>query len=115
MKINFKKIIVTSKNELDDLYNCSALTLPGLKENDIIKFLEWINEYTSTKNNLKVYIIKGKIMNNFYNLTGRNIYPEDLTIISIKLSDIENPMKLAIPRFQVGAKWFDDLIENNKI
>ena len=30
------------------------------------------------------------------------------------LDDIEDPTKIAIPRFQVGGRWFDDIVDNNR-
>jgi hypothetical protein len=51
------------------------------------------------------YVTTGKTMNEICHLTGTNAYPDDLTIFSIK--DFKG---LA---FQVGARWMDDIIENN--
>lgn len=58
-------------------------------------------------------IIKGKTMNDVYMLTGNNKYPDDCTIVSIKLEDMENSMAVVIPRFNIGARWLDDIVMNN--
>ena len=107
-----KKIVVTNRTTLDELYNNSALTIEGLAEKAIPDFLDWIEGYTPIKNKV-VYIIKGGVMNMAYHLTGSNAYPEELNIISVKLDDLENPMKVAIPRFEIGGRWFDDIVDNN--
>ena len=46
-------------------------------------------------------------------LSGNNKYPDDCTIVSIKLEDMENSMAVVIPRFNIGARWFDDIVMNN--
>ena len=52
-------------------------------------------------------------MNNHYNLTGNNRYNEDLKIVSIKNKDIMQLMRVAIPRFEIGGRWFNDIVDNN--
>ena len=52
-------------------------------------------------------------MNINYGLTGSNKYKDDLTIVSIKNEDIKNLGAIIIPRFQVGGRWFDDIVNNN--
>ena len=96
----------------DELYNNSALTMEGLAEESIPDLIEWIKQYTAIKNE-NVYVIKGKDMDIIYGLTGSNAYPDDCTIISVKLEDMESPMAVAIPRFQIGARWYDDIVDNN--
>ena len=49
-------------------------------------------------------------MNEQYGLSGSNAYPEDCTIVSV--TDI-NQMAITIPRFEVGGRWFDDIVDNN--
>ena len=105
-----KTITLTTTEELRTLG--SALTMEGLAEESIPDFIEWIKEYTPMKSET-AYIISGKTMNEVYCLTGDNAYPDDLTIVSIKLEDMEKPMAIIMPRFQIGARWFDDIVENN--
>lgn len=52
-------------------------------------------------------------MNDFYTLSGKNAYPDDLNIVVIKLSNLVNPNKLITKRFEFGGKWFDDIVDNN--
>jgi hypothetical protein len=110
-KIN--KIYVNNKKMLDALYNDSALTIEGLSEESINDFIEWIENYTSFKNDKICYIIKGSIMNKEYHLTGDNRYNDNLTIVSVMLSDLKEPLTLAIPRMGI-ARWFDDIVEDNR-
>ena len=107
-------INVTTKEVLDELYKESALTKEGLDPNYLNDFKDWIiNTSKANMINERFYIIKGKVMNEVYNLTGNNAYPNDLNIISVKLSDISNWESLIAPRFEIKARWFDDIVDNN--
>ena len=101
---------ITTREEIENLG--SALTIEGLAEESIPDFIEWVKELTPMINE-DVYIIKGKTMNDVYNLTGNNAYPDDCTIVSIDLNDMENYGAVVIPRFQIGARWLDDIVDNN--
>jgi Ser-tRNA(Ala) deacylase AlaX len=101
---------LTTLEELESLG--SALTMEGLAEDSISEFIDWVKQYTPMKSET-AYIIKGKTMNDVYMLTGNNKYPDGCTIVSIKLEDMENSMAVVIPRFNIGARWFDDIVMNN--
>ena len=94
----------------------SALTWEGLKLDDetFSEINEWMAHYGAKMKTDNIYLTKGADMNAAEGLTGKNAYPSDLSIVSIKLEDIENAMALAIPRFQVGGRWMDDILENNR-
>lgn len=113
----FEKNKVTTKEQLDELYNSSALTFTGVSEDDesMNQMLDWLKAHTEVSEPLPVYIIKGKVMNEKYELTGNNAYPNDLTLISIKLDDIKNVGAITMARFEVGGRWFDDIVNNNAI
>lgn len=101
---------LTTLEELESLG--SALTMEELAEDSISEFIDWVKQYTPMKSET-AYIIKGKTMNDIYMLTGNNKYPDDCTIVSIKLEDMENSMAVVMPRFHIGARWFDDIVMNN--
>ena len=111
-KVRTKKIMVTDKDTLNKLYDNSALTIEGLSESSIPDFLNWIEELTPIKNKV-VYITKGGVMNMAYGLTGSNAYQNDINIVSVMLDDMEDPMAVTLPRFQIGGRWFDDIVDNN--
>lgn len=109
--MNYTIYNVTNKEELDNLYKNSALTIEGLAEDSICDFVEWITENTDVlTDNLVVYVTKGKIMNDNYYLTGNNRYQDGLSLVSVV--DI-NLMKVAFKRFEIGGRWFDDIVDNN--
>ena len=110
-----KKITVQTKAQLDELEKESALTWEGLTtdEESLTQLFDWIKGYTPMKQEV-AYVITGATMNLAYGLTGDNTYRDDLHIVSVKLSDIENVDAIVIPRFQVGGRWFDDIVANNR-
>lgn len=102
---------VTTKEQLDKLYDNSAFTIEGITEESIPDMIEWLKENTVfTTNELIVYVIKGNVMNNMYNLHGNNAYNNDFTIVSVIDIDL---IKVALKRFNVGGRWFDDIVDNN--
>ena len=109
------KIKVNDRATLDALYNNSALTFEGVAASDenVKAVLTWVKNYTPLKRE-DVYVIEGRLMNREYGLTGDNAYPEtDCTILCIKLDDMEKPLAVTLPRFTVGGRWFDDVVDNN--
>lgn len=102
---------VTTKMQLENLYNHSAFTIEGLAEDSIPDLIEWLGANTDfTTDNPIVYVTKGEVMNNEYNLIGNKAYADDLTIVSV--IDI-NSLAIALKRFSVGGRWFDDVVDNN--
>ena len=112
MKFN---IIECKEADLQDLYDGSALTFEGTTlDDDNLEFLiRWLNEHDCDMKVKNFYKITGKLMNDTYHLTGDNAYPNMLTILCIKLDDLTNPSNIFIPRFELGGRWFDDIVENN--
>lgn len=104
---------VTQKAQLCELG--SALTLEGLNtsQENLAKFLAWCEEFTPVKHR-RVYVTSGATLNALYKLTGNNAYPRDLSIVSIDLADLVSPSEVALPRFTIGARWLDDIIDNIK-
>lgn len=93
-------ITVETKEQLKELYDSSAMTWEGLREDNFEIALDMAGQAGA-----KGYITSGKVMNELCDLTGDNAYPDDLNIFSIK-----NFKGLAI---QFGARWIDDVIDNN--
>ena len=111
-----KTINVTTKEQLDALYNESALTWEGLSvtEENLKDVVSWLTENGALLDGVEptFNIIKGKTMNSQYGLTGNNAYPDDLNIVSVTGIDLAS---VVIPRFQVGGRWFNDIVDNNRM
>ena len=104
-------IRVNSREELDFLYEDNALTVVGLCRESIPDLFNILKENT-TVHRERVFITSGKLMNEQYGLTGKNAYPDNLTIVSISLEDFDvEPMILK--RFEFGGRWFNDIVDNN--
>lgn len=93
-------ITVETKEQLKELYDSSAMTWEGLREEDFEVALEMCG-----KEDADGYITKGSVMNKLCKLTGDNAYPDDLNIFSIA--------KFKGLAIQYGARWMDDIIDNN--
>lgn len=115
-EIKINRIKVTTRKQLDKLYNCSALIVIGLQDSDeeLKAFGKWIQCRSKISQPLPIYIIKGKTMNEEYGLTKENAYPEEINLISVDLNDIEMGSKIILERFSIGGRWFDDIVNNNK-
>lgn len=113
MKNKIETIHIFSAEDLKELYDDSALTMTGLKLDSIPDFVAWVENYTKFLRK-KVYIVSGKVMNTYCGNTGDNAYADDLNLVAIKLSDIADVDKIIMPRFQIGGRWFDDIVENNR-
>lgn len=113
------KIISADETKIRELENDSAFTwvgLSGLKNDkevilDEFKKADVLNDIET----FEFYTWKGKLMNQIYMLTGSNAYPEDLTFVSIPLNMFKNIGKLAILKLQLGARWLDDIVDNNSL
>lgn len=103
---------VTNKALCELLRHESALTIEGLTLESVDDLKRWINQHTKLLNEF-AYVIKGEAMNRWYGLTGTNAYPDDLNIVCIDLNDIENVAAIVVPRFAIGGRWLDDVIDNN--
>lgn len=109
-------LVQADSEKLDEFYNDSSLTFEGCttdKEN-LDYLYNWLKELDAIKGTLPIYTYKGSLMNEKYGLTGSNAYPNDLNFITVKLSDINYSDNLAYKRFEIGGRWFDDIVENNK-
>lgn len=109
-----KTISVTTHDELEALD--SALTWEGLAvdEKNFQAVKDWMAEHGAKLKTDTIYVTKGAAMNAAEGLTGDNAYPDDLNIVSIMLENIENWQALTIPRFEVGGRWMDDILDNNR-
>ena len=108
--------MITEFNEqdLDLLYNGSAYTITGAGGD----LNEWVKGYEKllTEENIgtpqKWYTFKGKVMNDKYDLSGDNRYPDDLTFLCFNLEGL-NVGKLAVFKLKMQDRWFDDIVNNN--
>lgn len=110
--MNVEIIECKSKEDIERLG--SALTWEGMdmSAESLDWLFGWVEGLTKTKRR-RLYLTKGATMNRLYGLTGDNAYPDDLNIVSIMLDDMEDWNAVVLPRFQVGGRWMDDIVQNN--
>lgn len=112
---NFAIVKVPEGRKADmfsEFYNTSAFTFEGLDMSDKgnMRALEKLCRSTGyTEKDFVIYTFTGKDMNEFFNLTDSNAYPDDLTFAVVP--NYHNPMV----KLQTGARWFDDIVDNNRI
>lgn len=112
------KIISADEAKIRELENGSAFTWEGLSglENDKEVILDDFKKagILGDVETFEFYTWKGELMNQIYQLTGSNAYSEDFIFVSIPLSMFNNNVgKLALVKFQLGARWLDDIVDNN--
>lgn len=57
-------------------------------------------------------VYSGEDMNELGHLTDDNAYQDNLTFLSFSLDGLD-AMKLAMFKIRFGARWFDDIVDNN--
>lgn len=60
----------------------------------------------------KWFWFTGKSMNDVYNLTGNNRYPDDSNFLMFPLDGLDIA-KLAMFKLQMRDRWFDDIVDND--
>lgn len=101
----------------EKLYEDSAFTFEGLRVDDWQEVKNQINELLSKEGIGKVpdenfFKYDGWDMNQKYQLTGSNRYSNDLTFVSFLLDGLDIG-KLSMLKIRIGARWFDDIVDNN--
>lgn len=110
------KVITATKKDLGYLYSQSALTWEGMNTDE--GNIEIIDEVLRNIGSDPIdgyvgYVVSGKLMNEAFGLTGSNAYKEDLHILSIPLDQFNCVNPLIMWRLTCGARWFDDIVDNN--
>lgn len=104
----------TDYKTLYELEKGSAFTIEGAG-GDINDWTTGLNKMLKEKGIGEVktfYTFSGKHMNEQYELEGSNKYPDNFTFLSFKLDGLDVG-KLAIFKLEFGARWLDDIIDNN--
>jgi hypothetical protein len=107
-----------AKQKFNEFYKGWHLTIEGAgSDNGFQDWFDGINEQLKKREIgqfKEMFIFTGKQMNTVYRLTGSNAYPSDLTMIAIPLDGLDQG-KLAMFKLQFGARWFTDIVDNNKV
>ena len=107
------KVVLATKEDLTHLYNTSALMVEGVSECGIPKFYDWLRSKTALKKDI-LYQIKGKTLNETYNLTGRRAYNDNVNIIAVPLTVIYDRQSIANSKYEINARWFNDVVDGLK-
>jgi hypothetical protein len=95
-------------------YEGSFFTIVGVG-GDIQEWKDGLNEMFAKEEIGQVkefFTFKGSEMNEWAHLTGDNAYDEDNTFLMFSLDGLKTS-KLAMFKLKFGARWFDDIVNNN--
>jgi rubrerythrin len=108
---------VADEEKIRDLANNSAFTWEGMSISDdnLQAIVDSFKEETDIILPVHFYTFTGETMNTMYGLTEHNAYPKDLNFLSIDLSNWSSIGKLPVFKMKVGARWLDDIVDNNKV
>lgn len=98
---------------LDQFYHHNALMFIGVIPEEAHLYRDYFKQYSEIDESKPCYIVKGSMMNRHYYLTDTNAYPDDLNILIFTLDTFKNIPGIAVPRFSIGGRWFDDVVDNN--
>ena len=109
-----KNLMTITNEKLKEAYAGSYYTITGAGGD----LQEWKDGYASMMREQGIGTITkwidftGKDMNDEFNLTGDNRYPDDLRFLAFPLTGL-NVGKLAIFKLRMRDRWFDDIVDNN--
>lgn len=103
-------------DEIKELANKSAFTWEGvdLSEENLLEIVKLLKEHTKIKLPVNFFVFDGRTMNKTFGLTEKNAYQDDLHFLSIDLDNWSEMGNLPIFKMQVGARWLDDIVDNNQ-
>lgn len=105
---------IKTQAELKDLVTTSAYTITGAggELEDWKKGYQELLQKEDIGKPSKWYTFKGKLMNDTYDLTGNNRYPDDITFLCFSLEGL-HVGKLALFKIRMEDRWLDDIVTNN--
>ena len=117
-----KEFTVTEINEdnvekLHELVENSAFTWEGMNASDenLQAIVDDFKENTDIKLPVNFYKWNGELFNEVFGLSDANAYQNDLTFLSVDLDNWSDIGKLPIYKMIVGARWLDDIVDNNAV
>lgn len=111
------KIDESNIEQLHKLVDNSAFTWEGMDASDenLQAIVDDFKDNTNIQLPVKFYIWSGELFNKEFDLTDANAYQNDLTFVSVDLDNWSSLGNLPIYKMQVGARWLDDIVDNNKV
>lgn len=110
------KLVHADSNKISELEKGSAFTWEGMEISDknLKAIVDFFKKNTKGfKTPVTMYNWTGKEFNEKYGLTGSNAYSDNINFLSIPLDTWSEPGNLPIVKMQVGARWLDDIVDNN--
>lgn len=115
-----KTIRTATKVDLQMLYTDSAFTyvwlLDEAKEYDSLENYLFSECWLTRPDEVVMYKASGDLINNEFDLKGKNRFPKDLNVVLLPLGNFDKNeiWRLAMIKLQIWARRFDDIINNSK-
>lgn len=104
-----------TNEDFEKLYKTEALCAEGLANSDSEEtaqyFANYISNWEGRADEIHFFWCKGKDLNTYYHLKGDNMYPNDLGIFFIDLSNFGKSFKAS--EHKGSFRWFSDVVDNN--
>lgn len=110
-------LVEADEDKIRELENNSAFTWEGMaiSDDNLQTIVDDLKKETKITLPVIFYTWKGKMFNEMYGLTDKNAYPDDLNFLSIDLDNWSEMGRLPFYKMEVGARWLDDIVDNNKV
>lgn len=99
--------------KFQEFYEGCALTFEGMVPEEAKLYVDFFRNITTVDDSVDGYIVRGAQMNREYHLHGTNAYSDDLNILVLPLEMFASVSRIAIPRMEIGGRWFSDIVDNN--
>ena len=111
------EILPENSEKINELAGKSAFTWEGMdaSEENLQAIVDDLKENTNITLPVNFYKWSGELFNDMFELTDANAYQNDLTFLAIDLDNWSALGNLPIYKMQVGARWLDDIVDNNTV
>lgn len=102
-------------DKIKELEDSSAFTFEGcsLSESNLTNIVDLFKANTDITLPVNFFTWSGKTMNELYNLHNDNAYPDGLHFVAVDLSNWSSMRNLPGVKIGMGARWLDDIVDNN--
>lgn len=111
---------VRTEEDLQELYKDNSFTFVdfSIGSDSLSEVVAFMKEAGVLKDEIKTVtfdVVSGAFMNRAYSLVGDTKYKDHINIVAIKLGHFKDIHKLALIKLQIGARWFNDIVDNNAV
>ena len=98
-------ILAKSWNGLKIIEKEDSIIIENISLDSVSSFISFIDSCAKVENRV-LYVVKGSILNLYYNRFGEKRFDDKLTLCCLPLIYIKEPEKLKNPPFSLKEEWF---------